>query len=654
MGSYTVVLNKEPASTATVSVSAGGDLTVSPSSLTSTTLSDWNVPPWVTVTAGWDMDPLDETETVTHTATSTDSSYDGIEIASVRVAITDRGKKPADDPTGTLSASPNPCTITAGDTCSTTLSWTSTNTSAIQIRLITTTMNKVVATKSGTDASEGKMVVDEIGLTDSTFYLYEYLTDLGRRGKQLAVVSVHGVEAPSTSITPTSGPVGTSVTIGGSEFGANAGTVAFGGTAASTTSWSDTRIVAVVPAGLASGAVTVTVTPDGTVTAITIGTFTVTEPPEPPEPPDPLPDPPVIDSFTASPLMVNLEDKITLSWKVRGAKGLSIDQGVGSVTPPDNGSKGNVSPKDTDTSTTYTLTASDGTGSCTATAGPVAIKAPTISCSASPALVDPGGTSTLTWSAASVKSVSADQGIGSGLAFSGTKDVTPSSKTDYKFTATGSAGRTASCTVTVKVRPKIKSFTATPSSIKRGETSTLAWETENATTVTLGGSTVTATGSSSVQPWDAEDHDYTLSASNADASVSATATVTVSLPPAPQIGILNPTSGVPESRVTLLGSNFSSTHRGSVSFGGSSAEIVSWGASSVTVLVPGHLGRGPTSVSLTVLGQTSNSVNFEVTGDPVRSDCPEGEEDCEDDEEKCDEDDKDCDEEEDDGNGSDP
>ena len=65
-----------------------------------------------------------------------------------------------------------------------------------------------------------------------------------------------------TSINPTSGPVGTSVTISGSNFGATQGasTVTFNGTtAASITSWSATSIVAVVPAGVSTGSVVVTV-----------------------------------------------------------------------------------------------------------------------------------------------------------------------------------------------------------------------------------------------------------------------------------------------------------------------------------------------------------------------------------------------------------
>src|SRR5207247_5013055 len=54
-----------------------------------------------------------------------------------------------------------------------------------------------------------------------------------------------------TSLSPTSGQVGTPVTIAGTNFGATQGTstVTFNGTLATPTSWSGTSIVAPVPSG---------------------------------------------------------------------------------------------------------------------------------------------------------------------------------------------------------------------------------------------------------------------------------------------------------------------------------------------------------------------------------------------------------------------
>jgi len=64
-----------------------------------------------------------------------------------------------------------------------------------------------------------------------------------------------------TSLLPSSGPVATAVTIGGTGFGATKGasTVTFNGTTAAPTTWSATSIVVPVPAGATSGNVIVIV-----------------------------------------------------------------------------------------------------------------------------------------------------------------------------------------------------------------------------------------------------------------------------------------------------------------------------------------------------------------------------------------------------------
>jgi hypothetical protein len=73
---------------------------------------------------------------------------------------------------------------------------------------------------------------------------------------------VEGPAAPSlTSATPSSGPVGTAVTVTGANFGATQGssTIAFNGLAATPTSWSATSIVVPVPSGATTGSIVVTV-----------------------------------------------------------------------------------------------------------------------------------------------------------------------------------------------------------------------------------------------------------------------------------------------------------------------------------------------------------------------------------------------------------
>jgi RHS repeat-associated protein len=80
-----------------------------------------------------------------------------------------------------------------------------------------------------------------------------------------------------STVSTSSGTVGTTVTITGSNFGATQGTstVTFNGTAAAISSWSDTQIVAIVPAGATTGSIVVDV--DGIETVV--GNFVVQQTP---------------------------------------------------------------------------------------------------------------------------------------------------------------------------------------------------------------------------------------------------------------------------------------------------------------------------------------------------------------------------------------
>lgn len=86
---YTVALNSEPTADVTVTISPDAQLSVSPTTLTFTTLN-WNTAQTVTANA------IDDTVvegshngTITHAATSIDTTYDGIVISSVTAGIND-------------------------------------------------------------------------------------------------------------------------------------------------------------------------------------------------------------------------------------------------------------------------------------------------------------------------------------------------------------------------------------------------------------------------------------------------------------------------------------------------------------------------------------------------------------------------------------
>jgi peptidoglycan-associated lipoprotein len=86
---------------------------------------------------------------------------------------------------------------------------------------------------------------------------------------------------------------------------------------------------------------------------------------------------------------------------------------------------------------------------------------------------------------------------------------------------------------TTPAAPVVQQFTAEPSNIQRGESSTLRWQVSGATNVSInnGIGTVQSNGSTVVNP--ANSTSYTLTASGPGGSVTGVTTVTVSSPPPP-------------------------------------------------------------------------------------------------------------------------
>ena len=87
---YTVVLDTQPTDDVTVTVTVGGlgssGVTANPATLTFTTLN-WDTAQTVTVTAANDADTTDDMVSLTHSAASSDSDYEGITIAGLTVTV---------------------------------------------------------------------------------------------------------------------------------------------------------------------------------------------------------------------------------------------------------------------------------------------------------------------------------------------------------------------------------------------------------------------------------------------------------------------------------------------------------------------------------------------------------------------------------------
>ena len=94
-GDYTVVLTSEPTADVTIEsrAPAGSDLTVNPSSLTFTS-GNWELSQTVAVSAADDNDFTDDTGTITHRVTSSDSDYNNRSVDSVAVTVLDDEQVP--------------------------------------------------------------------------------------------------------------------------------------------------------------------------------------------------------------------------------------------------------------------------------------------------------------------------------------------------------------------------------------------------------------------------------------------------------------------------------------------------------------------------------------------------------------------------------
>ena len=258
-----------------------------------------------------------------------------------------------------------------------------------------------------------------------------------------------------------------------------------------------------------------------------------------------------IDFFIANPSTIQIGQASTLQYKVQNATTVTISS-IGTVNPS-NGSLP-VSPTVT---TTYTLTASNGTSTQTATAV-VTVTNPQVqilACTATPMNIMQGESATIVYATVNATSVSVNNGVGS-VQPNGSFVVSPTATTSYVLTAMGAGGSTASCNVTVQVTPgtapRIIRFTANPMTITSGATSTLVWQVENATTVSIAPTvgTVQLVGTADVTP--TQTTTYTLTATNSFGTVTATATVTVTTgggtpPPGQNVTISSFTANPPVS-----------------------------------------------------------------------------------------------------------
>jgi len=143
--------------------------------------------------------------------------------------------------------------------------------------------------------------------------------------------------------------------------------------------------------------------------------------------------------------------------------------------------------------------------------------------------VAPGDPVTLTWSTFEADQVELDSVA---VSPAGTQVVSPQSTTSFKLVARSSkapgVSDTAACDVKVNASPQsvaVKRFEAARDTIELGQSTTLSWTVDNATTLALDGARIAPVGTLEVSP--AGTTTYTLTAQGHQGPVSASLTVTV-------------------------------------------------------------------------------------------------------------------------------
>ena len=469
--------------------------------------------------------------------------------------------------TGTnFGASQGASTVTFGGTAGTPASWSSTTI--------------VVPVPAGVVAGSSPIIVTVGGLVSNS--------------------SFFGVAPVITSVSPISGPVGASVTVSGSNFGASQGSssLTFNGTPAPPTTWSDTRIVASVPSGATTGGV-----------VVTVGAIPSNGP-----------------LFTLTPGITSLSPNSGLAGTAVTITGTSLGFSQGTSTVTFNGVL--ATPISwSNTSIFVQVPSAATTGNVVLTVGGFAsngvlFTVPPSITSLSPTSAPVGNSLTVTGT-----NFGASQST-STITFNGTS-ATPTSWSNTSIVVPVPTGATTGNVVvtvngfasngrTFNVVPSITALSPTSGSVGTSVmvTGTSFGPSQGTSTLTFNG-TFTAPTS-----WSDTSITVPVPAGATSGNVIVTVAgftsngVVFTVVTPPNITGLSPASGSVGTSVTITGANFGATQGTStVDFSGTLATPTSWSATSITVLVPTGATSG--NVIVSVGGQASNGIPFTVTTPPA-------------------------------------
>ena len=434
--------------------------------------------------------------------------------------------------------------------------------------------------------------------------------------------------APAPSITgfnPTSGTVGTSVTISGTNFGAtqSGGSVKFNGVTAVPTTWSNSSIVATVPASATTGPITV-ITAGGTASTINLAT----------------------PNFTVNGATPNITDFTPASGPVGTQITINGSNLSGATSVTVNGTA--VQSIDSNTAVQIKVTvASATTGS-----GPIVVNTPggqatsatNFTVAAAPTVTSFTPTAGLT-GASVVISGTGFTGA-SAVKFNGTAATTFTVDSDIQITATvpGSAtsglvsvttanGTGTSANPFTVGAPTVTNFTPSggPETTSVTITGTNFGSPQGSSAVKFNGTTaagVTSWSDTSITvPVPAGATTGTVSVTTAAGTGTSVDSFTVGA--VPVVSNFTPAGGPVGTSVTITGTGFGASQGGTiVKFNTTTATgPTAWGDTSITIPVPAGATTGTISVTTaTGTGTSANSftvgaaptiTNFNPTGGPV-------------------------------------
>jgi hypothetical protein len=198
--------------------------------------------------------------------------------------------------------------------------------------------------------------------------------------------------------------------------------------------------------------------------------------------------------LTASPPSVANGGASTLTWSSSNSASCSASgDWSGTLAPSGAQSTGALTLPGT-----YSLSC-EGAGGSSAVATAIVNVVPTVTLTASPAVVTSGGASLLTWSSTNATTCTASGGWSGTISQSGTQSTGPlTAPGAYILICTGPGGSSAAAIAGVNVVPTV-SLVASPSAISSGAASTLTWNSTNATACAASGGWVGALPSSGTQ-----------------------------------------------------------------------------------------------------------------------------------------------------------